>query len=76
MANYYTERTKTLIAQGFTGLTREQEDVIMEPSEAPENYYCDGEITPAQAKQRWITNLKNSGLDVNQIAKAVKLMLR
>ena len=26
-------------------LTQEQKDVITEPTEAPENYYCDGEIT-------------------------------
>ena len=75
MDKYYTERTKTLAQNGLYGLTREQEDAIYEPSEAPENYHCDGEITAAQAKQRWIKNLANVGLNKSQIDRAKKLML-
>lgn len=71
--NYYERRTQELAQAGLVGLTREQEDVVMEPSEAPENYHCDGEITPREAKARWLANLKASGLTDVQIAKAVKL---
>jgi len=45
MDKYYQERTKTLAQHGIYGLTKEQEDIVYEPFEAPENYYCDGEIT-------------------------------
>ena len=47
----------------------------LEPFEAPENYYCDGEITPAEAEKRWVRNLSNEGLSKSQIEKAKKLML-
>jgi hypothetical protein len=75
MDKYYQERTKTLAQHGIYGLTKEQEDIIYEPSEAPENYYCDGEISPEEAEKRWVRNLSNAGLSKSQIEKAKKLML-
>jgi hypothetical protein len=50
-----------------SNFTRDQKYHITEPMEAPENYHCDGEITPLQAKARWINNLKKSGLTKGQI---------
>ena len=76
MDKYYEERTKTLAQAGIYGLTRQQEDAVMEPSEAPENYHCDGEISPDQAYDRWLDNLKRFGLNKDQVKRAVKLMFK
>ena len=54
-------------------LTDDQRNIIMEPMEAPENYYCDGEITPAEADRNWIQRLNNSGLSKLQVYKARKM---
>ena len=74
--NYDVYIDETLALAGFNSseLTDDQKYVIMEPSEAPENYMCDGEITPWQAKRNWIQRLKNSGLSVKNIKLAVKLV--
>ena len=55
-------------------LTEEQIYIILEPMNAPENYYCDGEITPAQADRRWKQRLKDSGLTPIQVALVIKGM--
>lgn len=47
--------------------TKDQKYNIIEPISAPENYHCDGLITPQQAKIRWVNNLKKSGLSKGQI---------
>ena len=54
-------------------LTENQMYVITEPSEAPENYACDGEISPSQMKTRWLRNLKASGLTPQEIKLARQL---
>ena len=54
-------------------LTKEQRDLIVQPSEAPENYHQDGEVTSKQAFSYWKQKLKNSGLSPHQINKAIKL---
>ena len=53
-------------------LTQEQKDVITEPTEAPENYYCDGEITPRQALTFWKQRLTRCGLTASQKKLAIK----
>lgn len=55
-------------------LTQEQIDIILEPIDAPENYACDGEISPRQAKTRWKTNMSKAGLTPLQIFKAEKFI--
>jgi hypothetical protein len=57
----------------ITKLTENQIDIINQPSEAPENFYCDGEISGSQANSRWLQQLVNSGLNKSDIAKARKL---
>ncbi len=44
-------------------VTPEQAIVILQPSDAPENFYCDGEISNAQALANWQEKLKNSGFN-------------
>ena len=44
-------------------VTPEQAILILEPVEAPENFYCDGEISHHQAMENWLNKLKNSGLN-------------
>lgn len=56
-----------------TELTDEQRYLIMEPMEAPENFHCDGEITPAEAEKNWIRRLNSCGLSKLQVYKARKL---
>ena len=51
-------------------LTERQKELIMQPSYAPENYHHDGEVTPNQAKQIWLRNLKQSGLSLVDINRA------
>ena len=52
-------------------LTQDQKDVILQPMEAPENYMCDGEITPKQAFKSWCQRLRRSGLNETQFKKAI-----
>ena len=54
-------------------LTTEQRYLILEPNEAPENYYCDGEITPAEADRNYIRRLNNCGLSKLQVYKIRKM---
>jgi hypothetical protein len=62
------ETIADLVRRGFReDLTDDQLYVITEPMEAPENYHCDGEISNAQAKRRWLNNLSNSGLTAKEI---------
>ena len=42
-------------------LTQTQIDIVLQPSEAPENYHQDGEVTPAEAKQHWQNQMKRAG---------------
>lgn len=53
-------------------MTDEQRDLIAEPSDAPENFYHDGEVTTRQAVDIWTTKMKKAGLTNTQIAKAYK----
>lgn len=55
-------------------LTQNQVDTILIPCHAPENYMCDGEITPKQAEKNWKKQLIESGLDSVDVAKAMKLV--
>lgn len=50
-----------------------QRYLIFEPIEAPENYYCDGEISPKEAYNLWLYKLEKSGLNRNQISNAIKM---
>ena len=53
-------------------VTPEQAIIILEPSEAPENFYCDGEISHAQALANWKRKLKESGLNPTHVAMITK----
>jgi len=44
-------------------VTEEQAVIILEPCHAPENFYCDGEISYAQALDNWLDKLKREGLN-------------
>ena len=46
--------------------TKEQRQLILEPSWAPENYYCDGEITAEEADRSYRRRLRASGLSEGQ----------
>ena len=39
-------------------LTDEQIEIIFQPEWGPENFYQDGEITPAEADRLWVQKLK------------------
>lgn len=71
--DYYEDMcNRELLQAGFNleTLTEEQKYLILEPSEAPENFMCDGEISVAEAKRYWLKRLKNSGLPLDLINKA------
>ena len=76
--DYIANRLKSVRADleklGFDvdKLTDTQIDLILQPSDGPENYHCDGEITPSEAKRNWLFKLKNSGLSDADIMRAVK----
>lgn len=74
LAKHYQEQTDKLTALGLVDLTEEQKEVITMPNEAPENYMCDGEISPRQAQARWLFNLEETGLTPQQIKLAVKFI--
>jgi hypothetical protein len=54
-------------------LTQDQKDLIMQPDEAPENFYMDNEITPRQAFAFWKMKLHDSGLSPKDVQRAVKI---
>lgn len=74
---YKKELREQLQANGFNvdELNDDQIEMIMEPMEAPENYACDGEISPQQAREGWIRRLGEVGLNPKQIAQAVRFQL-
>lgn len=53
--------------------TEDQKWLMTEPSNGPENFYCDGEINHTTAMARWKTRLRNSGLSEPEIKKCVKM---
>jgi hypothetical protein len=70
---YKEESRQRLIQAGFPeSITGDQALMILEPSDAPENFYCDGEINHTQALARWKRNLRNSGLTETLVRKAHK----
>lgn len=44
-------------------VTPEQAMLILEPNHAPENFYCDGEISAEEAMSNWQNKLKNAGFN-------------
>lgn len=70
--DYEEYRNQQITALGFdpAKLTDAKKDILLEPSEAPENYYCDGEISPTQAKQRWTRKMKETGFTEIEIMNA------
>lgn len=77
-SRYYRETRKALAKAGFDveKLTYLQIDIIMEPSEAPENFYHDGEINEKTAISLWKSRLKEVGLSSSEIRLAVKTVLK
>jgi len=57
-------------------LTEDQLYLINEPSDAPENYACDGEISPNQAYSAWINRMTKAGLNREQVNQAIKYNFR
>lgn len=57
---YENEQIKNL---GFKpeDISAEKRYILLEPVNAPENYYCDGEINSAQAKSRWKRRMMEAG---------------
>jgi len=79
MAFDYNKYIKeTLENAGFNPeeLTEGQQHLILQPTEAPENFMCDGEISRTQAMQSWKFRMRNSGMTEALIRKAVKLNFR
>ena len=70
--DYEKYRKEQITALGFDPekLSDAQKDILLEPSEAPENYHCDGEITPADAKKRWTRKMKEAGFTEIEIMNA------
>lgn len=74
LEKYRKQKTEALAKAGFNvkNLTQAQIDIIEEPNEAPENYACDGEISPREARVRWIDKLRKAGLSQVDVQKAIK----
>lgn len=53
----------------YEKLSPEQRELILQPSDAPENFHCDGEITPTQALANWKRRLKDAGFTPLEIHK-------
>jgi len=73
-AEFQKERNATLVKLGFdvTKMTEDQLYLITEPTDAPENFHCDGEVSPTQAWTMWEIRMKRAGLTPLQIFKAKK----
>jgi len=72
--NYEQYNKETINGAGldYDSLTADQRSVVLIPVEAPENYFCDGEVTRTQAKAMWKRQLQRAGLKPAQITKAVR----
>ena len=57
----------------YDKLTEQQRYIILEPENAPENYYCDGEITSAQADANWKRRIRNCGLSTADVRKVINV---
>ena len=64
----------TRLGFDHTKFTAEQIRHLLKPSFAPEDYYCDGEITPQQADKAWIMGLIRLGIRGNDFDKALKII--
>lgn len=42
------------------GLSDQACYLLMQPFDAPENYYCDGQISRAAAKKRWVSEVERT----------------
>ncbi len=69
---YGKECLQELEGTELAGVTETQAQLILLPNHAPENFYCDGEISPQQAVDSWVAKLQRSGLSPQLIAKAIK----
>jgi len=69
---YREECLKELQDSGLGFLTGEQAEMILEPSHAPENYACDGEISNAEAFRNWKGRLAETGLSPKRIKEVIK----
>lgn len=54
--------------------TPDQIEHIFQPSDAPENFYHDGEIDPDMAVRLWMRYLLESGLDAAVVKKLATMM--
>ena len=72
---WIVKRNAELLKAGLdpSELTEGQIHTIVQPSEAPENYHMDGEITPNQAFTYWKQALKRNGLNRAQVRKAIRM---
>jgi len=74
LSNKYEESVnENLLMVGFdvANLTEQQKDLIVQPKDAPENYYMDGEVTPEQAFEIWKKRLNASGFNAKDVQRAV-----
>ena len=73
--DYENDMNTKLTKAGFdiSKLTQPQRNLILQPSEAPENYMQDGELSVADAKINWVENMKKAGISAADIAKAKKI---
>jgi hypothetical protein len=69
----YVDEAVTLGGFKQDELTDDQKHAVLVPSEAPEDYYCDGEVSEREALSNWIYRLKRTGLTAGQIKKARKM---
>ena len=66
----YKKEQVTALGFDFDKLTETQKDILLQPSEAPENYHHDGEVSPKQAKTIWRENMKKAGFTALEVFKA------
>ena len=71
MENFNIQTLKNL---GFNSceLTENQKEILLQPFNAPENFYHDGEVTPDEAVKIWSLNLLKEGLSYKQVKIAVR----
>ena len=69
---YLEKHQRTALAEleyDYDKLSPEQRELILQPSDAPENFHCDGEITPNEALANWKRKLKASGFTALEVHK-------
>ena len=64
--------TKENLKSKLSNLTEEQMSLVLQPSDAPKDFYCNGELNKDKALNKWAKAMRVLGLSKNEMMLAFK----